>query len=201
MVSPIDLNRLTPGFPDPVQDSQQTFRAILEAMSCPGRIIILDNFFLPQAPLNLASAAVCLALLDFETALWTDLESRATGTTDWLRFHCGCSVVPDPSEADFALITRSDLMPALNKFNTGNNESPEFSTTLIIQAGKLSPTKGMQLTGPGIETFSTLNVEGLTNRFRQDRQEQFAIFPLGVDIIFTCENRLAALPRTTKVEG
>jgi alpha-D-ribose 1-methylphosphonate 5-triphosphate synthase subunit PhnH len=31
MVSPIDLNRLTPGFSDPVQDSRQTFRAILDA--------------------------------------------------------------------------------------------------------------------------------------------------------------------------
>jgi alpha-D-ribose 1-methylphosphonate 5-triphosphate synthase subunit PhnH len=60
---------------------------------------------------------------------------------------------------------------------------------------------GKRLSGPGIETFSILKMEGLTERFWQDRQIQFTMFPLGVDIIFTCENTLAALPRTTKVEG
>ena len=200
MVSPIDVNRLTPGFSDPVQDSRQTFRAILDAMSHPGRIVTIDNSFLPPAPLNLASAAVCLTLLDFETTFWTDLKPEAKGI-DWLRFHCGCSVVPDPSEAVFSLITRNDTMPPINKFNTGNDESPESSATLIIQTTGLSSSDGKRLTGPGIETFSTLKVEGLTKRFWQDRQGQFEMFPLGADIIFTCENRLAGLPRTTKVEG
>ena len=200
MVSSIDLNRLTPGFSDPVQDSRRTFRAILDAMSHPGRIVTMDNLFSPPASLNLASAAVCLTLLDFETTLWTDLKPKASGI-GWLRFHCGCSIVTHPSEAVFALITRSDTMPALNKFKAGNDESPESSTTLIIQTGGLSSTDGTRLTGPGIETFLTLNVEGLTKRFWQDRQSQFEMFPLGVDIVFTWENRLAALPRTTEVEG
>jgi alpha-D-ribose 1-methylphosphonate 5-triphosphate synthase subunit PhnH len=92
-------------------------------------------------------------------------------------------------------------MPPVNEFNTGNDESPESSATFIIQTRGLSSSDGKRLTGPGIETFSTLKVEGLTKRFWQDRQSQFEMFPLGVDIVFTCENRLAALPRTTKVEG
>ena len=200
MVSSIDLNRLTPGFSDPVQDSRRTFRAILDAMAHPGRIVTMDNSFPPPATLNLASAAVCLTLLDFETTLWTDLKPKASGI-DWLRFHCGCSVVPGPSEAVFALITRNNTMPPVNKFNTGNDESPESSATLIIQTCGLNSSDGKRLTGPGIETFSTLNVEGLTKRFWQDRQSQFEMFPLGADIVFTYENRLAALPRTTKVEG
>ena len=200
MVSSIDLNRLTPGFSDPVIGSQQTFRAVLDAMAHPGRIVTTDNTLSTPRPLNLASAAVCLTLLDFETTLWTDLKSDAKGT-GWLRFHCQCSIVMDPLEAVFALITHCDTMPTLNKFKTGNDESPESSTTLIIQTRGLSSTDGIRLTGPGIETFSTLNVEGLTKHFWQARQSQFNMFPLGVDIIFTYENTLAALPRTTKVEG
>jgi alpha-D-ribose 1-methylphosphonate 5-triphosphate synthase subunit PhnH len=200
MVSSIDLKRLTPGFSDPVQGSQQTFRAILDAMAHPGRIVTMDNSLLPPAPLNLASAAVCLTLLDYETTLWTDLKSHTKGT-GWLRFHCGCSIVTDPLEAVFALITRNDTMSPVNKFNTGNDESPESSTTLIIQTRGLSSSDGKRLTGPGIETFSTLNVEGLTKRFWQARQSQFDMFPLGVDIVFTWKNKLAALPRTVKVES
>lgn len=200
MVAPIDLNRLTPGFSDPVQGSRQTFRAILDAMAHPGRIVTTDNVLTPPRPLNPASAAVSLTLLDFETTLWTDLKPNTKGN-GWLRFHCGCSIVQDSSEAVFALISRTDTMPALNKFKTGDDESPEFSTTIIIQTGGLSSRDGIRLTGPGIEDFSTLKVEGLTKHFWQDRQSQFDIFPLGVDIIFTCENRLAALPRTSRVEG
>ena len=164
--------------------------------------LLLRTILFPhqRRPLNLASAAVCLTLLDFETTLWTDLKSNAKGI-GWLRFHCGCSIVTDPSKAVFALITRSDTMPTLNKFKTGNDESPESSTTLIIQTRGLSSSDGKRLTGPGIETFSTLKVEGLTKRFWQDRQSQCDMFPLAVDIVFTWENRLAALPRTTKKEA
>lgn len=200
MASPIDLNRLTPGFSNPIRNSQQTFRDILDAMAHPGCIIATDITLTPPPPLNLASAAACLTLLDYETTLWID-NHFDTKINNWLRFHCGCPIVQDPSEAVFALITTSDTILALNKFNTGDDEHPESSTTLIIQTGKLSSTNGKRLTGPGIETVSTLKVEGLTKHFWQDRQSQSAIFPLGVDIIFTWKNKFAALPRTTNVEG
>lgn len=200
MVATIDLNQMTPGFSDPVFNSQETFRAILGAMAHPGRIVTAGSALDSPHPLNRASAAVCLTLLDFETPLWTDLDSDQMAI-GWLRFHCGCPVGQNLSEATFAMITNNDAMPSLNKFKSGNDECPESSTTLIIQTNGLSSMDGKRLSGPGIETFSTLKMEGLTERFWQDRQIQFTMFPLGVDIIFTCESRLVALPRTTKVEG
>ncbi|MDY6792763.1 MAG: phosphonate C-P lyase system protein PhnH [Thermodesulfobacteriota bacterium] len=200
MLSPIDLSKLTPGFSDPVQGSQQTFRAMLDAMAHPGKIVSIYKFLSPPTPMNPASAAVCMTLIDFDTTLWTDLKPGSKGV-DWLRFHCGCPISADPSKAVFALITRSDEIPILNKFNTGSDECPESSTTLIMQTEGLSSTDGIRLTGPGIETFLTLKTGGLTKRFWQERQHQFDRFPLGVDILFTWENKLAALPRATKAEG
>jgi alpha-D-ribose 1-methylphosphonate 5-triphosphate synthase subunit PhnH len=200
MVTHIDLNQMTPGFSDPVFNSQETFRAILEAMAHPGQITTAASALDPPHPLDLASAAVCLTLLDFETPLWTDLESNSM-TIGWLRFHCGCPVLKNPSEATFAMITNHDAMPSLDHFKTGDEKCPESSMTLIIQTTGLSSTDGKRLTGPGIETCSTLKIEGLSDHFWQDRQIQLTMFPLGVDIIFTCKNRLVGLPRTTMVEG
>jgi len=119
MLSPIDLSKLTPGFSDPVQGSQQTFRAVLDAMAHPGRIVSIYKSLSPPRPINLASAAVCMTLIDFDTTLWADLKPGSKGV-DWLRFHCGCPISSDPSKAVFALITRNNGMPTLNKFNTGN---------------------------------------------------------------------------------
>ena len=55
------MTHLSPGFADPVLDAQASFRAILEAMSRPGRIQRIDARITPPAPLCTAAAA---ALLD-----------------------------------------------------------------------------------------------------------------------------------------
>ena len=85
----IELERITPGVQDPVFDSQQSFRAILEAMTHPGSQTLMSAELAPPSPINTASAAVCLTLMDFETSLWSDLDGK-TAAIDWLGFHCGC---------------------------------------------------------------------------------------------------------------
>jgi alpha-D-ribose 1-methylphosphonate 5-triphosphate synthase subunit PhnH len=199
MVTKIDFSRLMPGFSSPVMDSQRTFRALLDAMANPGRIIRLAVNLKPPKPLNHATASICLTLLDFETSLWTDLETELEAI-DWLRFHCGCSIVSDKSEAVFGLYTSTKAIAQLEKFKVGRDERPEASATVIIQTNGVTATRGKRLTGPGIETFSTLAIEDLKEEFWEKRYVQCAMFPLGIDIIFTFQDMVVALPRTTKVE-
>jgi alpha-D-ribose 1-methylphosphonate 5-triphosphate synthase subunit PhnH len=196
----VDPKHLTPGFADPVLESRETFRAILDAMAHPGRVLTLDCILESPTRLTLAASATCLTLLDFETPLWTDLPA-GSATISWLQFHCGISIVNDPSEAHFALMTDTPAMPSLTRFNMGTDEYPESSTTLIVQVDHLGPENGKRLTGPGIETFSTLQVLGLPSRFWKERKNQSMVYPLGLDMIFTNDCKIAALPRTTIVEG
>ena len=63
---------LRPGFLAPVADSQQVFRRVLRAMSEPGSLQDIAVDLAPPAPLDRATAALCLTLLDFETPVWLD---------------------------------------------------------------------------------------------------------------------------------
>ena len=63
---------IAPGFADPVFDSQATFRAALDALARPGRVAALPPVLTPPAPLNPATAALCLTLADLDTPLWLD---------------------------------------------------------------------------------------------------------------------------------
>jgi alpha-D-ribose 1-methylphosphonate 5-triphosphate synthase subunit PhnH len=59
---------------------------------------------------------------------------------------------------------------------------------------ELSAT-GARLTGPGIETETRLSLPEIA-AFQKNR----ARFPLGFDCFFTCGDRVAGLPRSTRVQ-
>ncbi len=193
-----ERKRFLPGFSDPVLDSQLAFRTILGAMSYPGRIFPLDAGLEIPAPLHPASAAVALALLDFETPLWTDLPFHSEAV-EWIRFHSGCPLEEEPAAGRFALVTGDPTRMALGRFCPGTDESPGDSSTLIIQVGGLAFGKGRKLTGPGIEKEHFLEMEGMPDGFWAAWKVNHSRYPLGVDLILSAGRELAALPRTTLV--
>ena len=87
-----------PGFTDPVRDAQSTFRAVLDAMARPGRLHHVGQNLTVPAPLDRATAAVLLTLIDNETPLWMD--PAAVAARDWLAFHCGATIVEAPEASD-----------------------------------------------------------------------------------------------------
>jgi alpha-D-ribose 1-methylphosphonate 5-triphosphate synthase subunit PhnH len=191
---------MRPGFDDPVRDSQRVFRRVLEAMAHPGRIVTVDALDQPPPPLVPAAAAMMLALIDFETPLWLDAPARSTEAADWLRFHCGVPVVDDPAAARFALCTAPDAMPALGAFDAGTDAMPDRSATLVLQVETLVADAGAQLTGPGIAETARLDVRGGPRDFWDVVRDNGTRFPRGVDFVLVAGARLAALPRTVRVE-
>jgi alpha-D-ribose 1-methylphosphonate 5-triphosphate synthase subunit PhnH len=196
----VDFNSIHPAFTEPVHDAQSTFRALLEAMSHPTRIVSLNIDLRAPAPLHKAAAAICLTLLDFETQLWTDLDVDAAAL-GWLRFHCGCPLVSQAGRADFALAIDCHKMLRIEHFHQGLQEYPEKSTTIIAQVRRLAADSGGVFRGPGIERASSLRVDGLPDYFWAAWQKQSMEYPLGVDVILVCGDSIAALPRTTWIEN
>ena len=186
-----------PGFSDPVRDSQQAFRTVLDAVALPGSIHMVAVMGPMPPPLNPATTTLCLALADYETPIFLDAEARTTDVKDFLRFHTGALIADETRDATFAVITGKP--PPLDQFKLGSNEFPEEGATLLIQVEALSDEGSLALSGPGIETESRLGVSGLHADFWDLRAGIVKEFPRGVDLIFTSGRQIAALPRTTTV--
>ena len=188
------------GFADPILDSQQTFRFVLSAVAHPGRVVEIGGALVPPHPLHPAAAAFALALVDFETPLWTD-RSLGAEAREWLLFHTGAPMVERPAAARFALALDVACLPPLSMFDGGTDERPDRSATLVIQVDRLRAGIGHRLSGPGIDGHVALDVDGLPPTFWDDVRDNHAMFPRGVDLVLTAGFRLVALPRTMRVES
>jgi alpha-D-ribose 1-methylphosphonate 5-triphosphate synthase subunit PhnH len=194
-----DFATLEPGFDDPVRGSQAAFRAVLDAMAHPGRIVALPGLLggAPPAPLSAAAAAIALTLCDIDTPVW--LDAAASSAAGYLAFHCGAPLVANPAHARFAIIADTLALRPLDGFALGSDEFPERSATLVIEVADLSYEGGEVLRGPGIRGETRLDVTGLPARFWEERAALAELFPRGIDVVFTSGTRLAALPRSTQV--
>ena len=183
------------GFAEPVADAQATFRAVLDAMARPGTLHEAGHSLTPPLPLDRATAAVLLTLVDNETPLWVD--PAAAATRDWLAFHCGAVITDDAGNAEFALTLS---LPDLTRFSAGSHEAPEDSATLIVQLPDLGQGSRYRLFGPGLREPAVFAATGLPTQFVEVWQRNHALFPRGVDIILCSGTRLTALPRSVSIE-
>lgn len=182
---------LTGGFADPAVQSAHAFRALLEAMARPGRIQPVTGAA-PPAPLSVAAGVALLTLTDPTTPLHLAGAADCAAVRGWIAFHTGAPLVAAEA-AQLALGRWADLQP-VSRFRIGDPAYPDRSATLIVETDRLDPA-GARLTGPGIATEARLSLPE-TAAFQANR----ALFPLGFDAILTCGDRLAALPRSTRVE-
>jgi alpha-D-ribose 1-methylphosphonate 5-triphosphate synthase subunit PhnH len=198
--SQIALSTLTPGFADPVHDTQAVFRTLLDVLSRPGTVGVIDDV-LPEARTTraeLAAFAALLALCDYATPVWLAQADTALGSA--LRFHTGAPLVDEPGQAAFAYIHDADALPALESFPLGAAESPEQSVTLLIRVEALTGGTPVVLSGPGIQHSTTIAPVGLPERFWRERSALAPLFPCGVDCYLVCGAALIGLPRTTQAK-
>ena len=182
-----------PGFADPVGCAQASFRAVLDAMAEPGRIVAVGRSLDPPAPLDPATAAILLTLVDGETPLW--LDPAAAAAQDWITFHCGAPAA-SPEAAAFALALG---LPDLAAFAAGTHEEPERGATLIVQLPALGHGRPWQLRGPGLKSTATLHATGLPEDFAAQWAANAARYPRGIDLVLCAGASVAALPRTVAV--
>ncbi|RKT21194.1 alpha-D-ribose 1-methylphosphonate 5-triphosphate synthase subunit PhnH [Paraburkholderia sp. RAU2J] len=190
----IALSTLTPGFADPVHDTQAVFRTLLDALSRPGTIGEVGNV-LPDVRTARAAFAALLALCDYATPVWLAQPDTALGSA--LRFHTGAPLVDEPGAAAFAYVHDASALPPIESFTLGTAESPEQAVTLLIRVEALTGGVPVVLSGPGILDTETISPVGLPEHFWRERAALAPLFPCGVDCYLVSGARLIGLPRTT----
>lgn len=182
---------LSGGFTQAPQQSARAFRAAMNAMARPGTIEQVAGA-MPPAPLSVAAGVLALTLLDGETKVHLAGAHDCSAVRDWITFHTGAGFA-GREFCDFALGTWPALTP-LAGYRIGTAEYPDRSATLIVEMPELT-TQGATLRGPGIKETAQLGVPDVPAL-----RANASLFPLGLDLFFTCVDRLAALPRSTKLE-
>ncbi|NKJ47317.1 phosphonate C-P lyase system protein PhnH [Burkholderia sp. SG-MS1] len=193
----IALSTLTPGFADPVHDTQAVFRTLLDALSRPGTIGEVANVLPDRRAGRAARAAFAalLALCDYATPVWLAQPDTALGSA--LRFHTGAPLVEEPAAAVFAYVHDASALPPIERFTLGTAESPDQAVTLLIRVEALTGGVPVVLSGPGILDTETISPVGLPEHFWRERAALAPLFPCGADCYLVSGARLIGLPRTT----
>ena len=190
---------LETAFTLPVQDAQHSFRRLLKAMSEPGVIVALHQLKHGWQPLNVATTSVLLTLADNDTPVWLSNALHNDIVSQSLRFHTNAPLVEQPQQATFAVSSDTISSEQLNALCEGSAVAPETSATLIVQVSSLSGGRMLRLTGAGIAEERMIAPQ-LPSCILHELTERPHPFPIGVDLMLTCGERLLAIPRTTHVE-
>ncbi|MDF1855543.1 phosphonate C-P lyase system protein PhnH [Pseudooceanicola sp.] len=186
----VDTEALSGGFDTPPVAAAHAFRAAMSALARPGRIETISGGRAP-APVSVAAATLLLTLCDAETPLHLAGAHDNRAMRDWVAFHLGAPLVA-PGDAMFALGTW-EALGGLDRYAQGTPDYPDRSATLIVELSDLVAS-GSRLRGPGIRDAAALNLPDPVALQRNAAQ-----FPLGLDFYFTCDSRIAALPRSTRI--
>ncbi len=191
---------LAPGLADPGHDAQRLFRAVLDAFAHPGRITSLPDP--PAGPGTIwpATAGYLLTLVDRDTPLWLAPEFDLPAVRDFVRFHSGAPIVAERGAATFAVLAH-DTATSLDGFAIGTDPYPDRSATVVIEVPVLGAGTARRWRGPGIDGQAAVAVGGLDADFWRAWADNHALFPCGVDVVFTAGSQLLALPRSIAVEG
>jgi len=185
----MDAQILSGGFAEPAIQTAHAFRSVMEVMARPGTVQNITGAT-PPAPLSNAAGAVLLTLCDAETPVYLAGDTDCAAVRTWLAFHTGVPVT-GPSRAMFA-VGSWDMLTPLSAYQIGTSEYPDRSATLIVETNALDGTATLK--GPGIKSAANLSLPEIAAF-----QANNAMFPLGLDFIFTCGDQLSALPRSTEV--
>ena len=195
----VTIAEMPPGFADKVLSAQSTFRSVMEAMARPGTVQRIHAAAGTPGAMMRGTAAIALTLFDHDTPVWLDRTMTATAdVAKWLKFHTSAPVTPDTLASSFALIGDVQALPSRHRLALGSDEYPDRSTTLIVQVDSLTSGPAYQLTGPGIDGTAILQAT-----IRQDLFERLALnailFPRGIDVVLVDDDRIVAIPRTTRL--
>ena len=181
-----------------VYDSQKVYRLILDAMSNPAKVVMINGYADKLYGRYPAFIAVAITLLDNEVS-----------------FHvCGNDSLTDEiasialarreknANADFVFVCDLDYMEhAIENAKCGTLADPHKSATIIIQTDG-APSCGLTLYGPGIDGKTVITVSKAVKDAIAVRDAQHYEYPQGIDLLFISDTgELLAIPRFVRVVG
>ena len=172
--------------PTPTLDetlANQTFDALLWALSRPGKIIQL-----PSA----GEAVIVDALLDRECQVFT-VDPTLIPTI--MRTGAQISEIND---ADHVFCCKHIELKKLRQIACGSDLYPDDGSTVIVR-GKIGQGDIVALKGPGVAGKEHIQINGLPKGF-WDMRRDLIRYPMGFELFILDEESLIGIPRSTEIE-
>jgi alpha-D-ribose 1-methylphosphonate 5-triphosphate synthase subunit PhnH len=160
-----------------------TFEALMWALSRPGTVQDL-----PARGMT----GIAEALLDRECRVFCDDPALADLITA-----LGAALVPLPP-ADHCFLSLGTTIDRLAQVAIGSALYPDAGATVVAEA-RFGTGQRLRLTGPGIETFANIALEGIAPGFWAMRAA-LCRYPAGFDLFLICGAQVIGLPRSTTIE-
>lgn len=163
--------------------ANSAFESLLWSMSRPGRVREL-----PEPGEN----PVIQALIDRECKVYTDDTDlmpilKATGAT-----------LSSVEDADHVFLGDLKSIEPVRCINVGSDPYPDEGATVVIRV-RLEVGPVCRFSGPGVDNYTDLSVDGLPEGFWQLRNGQIR-YPMGFDLILIDHHKVVSVPRSTIVE-
>ncbi|WP_327051611.1 phosphonate C-P lyase system protein PhnH [Halomicrococcus gelatinilyticus] len=193
---------------DPVADTRETFRALVDATSRPGAV--------ERTPVAPAHHAVAATLVDHEVTIRggderlraaLDRESRRSdaafeeadvvfvdGDTDGRVVDAKRGSLKEPSDGA-TVVYRVDDLVAPDDLSASDEPTDCVDTT-----DESTDVLVLSLSGPGVPGSRRVGVRGLPAAEVDAIAEAQSTYPRGVDVYLTAADRLVSLPRSVDVD-
>lgn len=206
-MSLLALQDMAPGFSDSTAQSQVVFRCALDALARPGTPVGIPAASLvsPSAVTCAASASLLLALLDQDCTLWLSPTLANGPAATWLRFHTGCLIEVDSSQADFVWAASIAELPPLQRLKQGSAEYPDQSATCVVEVtawrvAAVAEAGAVSLRGPGVRDVVNLAMDGMDARFVLQHHARQEHAPRGIDMFFCAGDTVLGFPRSVRLQ-
>jgi alpha-D-ribose 1-methylphosphonate 5-triphosphate synthase subunit PhnH len=183
--------------------SRRVFRAVLDALSRPGRPATMPGPVDPSGDAAPSALWPVLALADLSTgvAMLTDDEPDQRNWADLIRLATSAPPV-EPGRARLVAALRPMTPDELRGLARGSAPAPEDAAlaTLAVPALSGGSTR-LRLRGPGVDGSLVIAPRGLSAGLLAARAEAVSAFPAGVDLLLVDPaGALLGLPRSTSIE-
>ena len=185
------LQPAAPPAPDAAEiRDNATFAALLAALARPGSV-----HRMPEP----GPAPLALALLDRECRVWAEEGWPGDDALRDVIRRTGAVAAPlGQSGHVFLSLDSAAAATRLAEAAAGDPLYPDAGATIVAPA-RIGAGPALRLVGPGIETEALLRLGGVHPGVWAARAA-LCRYPLGIEMIFVDGDRIAAIPRSTRIE-
>lgn len=175
--------------------SQETYEILLRAISYPGRVHQLPEWFCNEQPFP-SPLLLPLAIADVDIGVWVDDPEWEALVIDATGGHSS-----EAAHAWTLAFTRLDAVTAtLPQISIGTALEPESGARIALAVESFDTGTEVALEGPGINGSLVASVDGLAATDLARLGQASGFFPAGLDAwLFTLDS-VMAIPRTTDVK-